>query len=188
MLQGYFQISTVPSGTSPISGAPPFPTSAPSSLWKSPNIQRDNHGRLMVGYAWSASYWRGGYSSHLCIRQDPLDQVFECPAYLSTVSDDWQYSKRYPLHTCNAHLDSRWADSRSPERWQDSRGDVGVCGWICAGRTPESWHNRPRLKMELCWWIPELMLPSFGCLGWVSSRTGHGCWTLMWLLPDVWLS
>jgi len=57
-----------------------------------------------------------------------------------------------------------------------------------ADHTAVSWHNWSRLDMELCWWIPQTMSSSFGCLGQGISRTHHDCTTLIWLMPDVWNS
>jgi len=65
-----------PLSTSPISGAPRLSTSAPHWLWGSSNLQRDEHGRLVVGYTGSISYRSDDCASHMCISQDSHDQFF----------------------------------------------------------------------------------------------------------------
>jgi len=47
--------------------------------------------------------------------------------------------------------------------------------WNCAIPTRTSWHYWSQVEMEYCWWIPEIMLSSFGCLGRGLSRTSYAC-------------
>jgi len=78
ILQGCFQMYTVPFGTSPIVGAPRCWTSVPRRLDKSRSIQRDKHCRLVMWYTRSASHQGDNCVSHLCIRQYSHEEFFGC--------------------------------------------------------------------------------------------------------------
>jgi len=175
-------------GTSPISGAPKIWTSAPRWLRGSSNLQRDEHGRLVVGYVRSTSWRSEDCASHMCIWQDSPDQFFGRSPCLATVSHNCQYSKRYLPHTKKDRRNSHQADPMSPKGCQEHWPRMAFRGWNSAVSTEASWHHWPRLEMGLCRWIPATMLPSVGSLGRGLSGTSHGCSSLIWLMSAVWNS
>jgi hypothetical protein len=90
---------TVPFGTSRISGVPRFWTGAPCWLGKSPNIQRDDPRRFVVGYARSASCWSDDCASHFASDKTHLTNSsgdrHAWPQYL-TIGNIWKDTRRTP--------------------------------------------------------------------------------------------
>jgi len=68
ILQGYYQMYSIPPSTSPISGTSRFWTRTHCWLWGLSNLQQDKLGRLVVWYTGSTSCQSDNCGSHMCIR------------------------------------------------------------------------------------------------------------------------